>query len=59
MRKLDKRQAEIVDLRLFGGMTIEETAALLDTSSRTVQRDWKMGLAWLRRELSEGTQHGE
>ncbi len=58
MRKLDERQAEIIDLRLFGGMTIKETAALLDTSPRTVQRDWKMGLTWLRRELSEGTEHG-
>lgn len=54
MARLDERQANVVELRLFGGLTTEETARMLDVSTRTVDRDWKMGQAWLRRELSEG-----
>lgn len=54
MERLDPRQAQIVKLRLFGGLSVDEAAAMLDVSTRTVERDWKMGLAWLRRELSEG-----
>ena len=53
MARLDARQAKVVELRLFGGLTAEETARMLDVSTRTVDRDWKMGQAWLRRELSE------
>ena len=54
MRALDERQANVVEYRIFGGMTSEETARMLDVSQRSVERDWKMGLAWLRRELSKG-----
>ncbi|MHC4948136.1 MAG: ECF-type sigma factor [Planctomycetota bacterium] len=53
MRRLDERQARVVELRLFGGCTPEETARLLDMAKRTVERDWKMGRTWLRRELAE------
>jgi RNA polymerase sigma-70 factor (ECF subfamily) len=53
MAELDERQAKVVELRIFGGLTAEETARMLDVSARTVERDWKMGQAWLRRELSE------
>jgi RNA polymerase sigma factor (TIGR02999 family) len=53
MAGLDERQAKVVELRIFGGMTAEETARMLNVSTRTVERDWKMGQAWLRRELSE------
>ena len=53
MARLDERQANVVELRLFGGLTTEETARMLEVSTRTVERDWKMGQAWLRRELSE------
>ncbi|MDY7108656.1 MAG: ECF-type sigma factor [Planctomycetota bacterium] len=53
MAELDERQAKVVELRIFGGLTAEETARMLDVSTRTVERDWKMGEAWLRRELSE------
>ncbi len=54
MRRLDPRQANIAVHRLFGGLGSEETARLLGVSSRTVERDWKMAQAWLRRELSRG-----
>jgi len=54
MRTLDERQADVVEYRLLGGLSSEETARLLGVSSRTVERDWTMGQAWLRRELSKG-----
>jgi len=49
---LDERQARIVELRFFGGLTVEETAALIGSSPRTVKRDWHMARAWLKRELA-------
>jgi RNA polymerase sigma-70 factor, ECF subfamily len=52
LAKLDARKAEVVELRFFGGLTVEETAAVLKVSSETVMRDWKMAKAWLLRELS-------
>ena len=52
LAKLDKQQAEIVELRYFGGLTIEETASVLGISPATIKRDWKMTKAWLYRELS-------
>ena len=54
MRKLDERQTNVVEYRLFGGLGSEETARLLGVSSRTVERDWTAGQAWLRRELTTG-----
>ena len=48
---LDARQAQIVDLRYFGGLSIEETADALSLSTATVKRDWQMARAWLAREL--------
>ena len=59
MRKLDKRQHQVVELRLFGGLTGDEAAKILHVSSRTVDRDWKMGQVWLRRELNEGASADE
>ncbi len=50
--ELDLQQAQIVELRYFGGLSVEETAELLNVSPRTVKRDWAMALAWLRAELS-------
>jgi RNA polymerase sigma factor (TIGR02999 family) len=49
---LDDRAARIVEYRIFAGMTLEETAAALDTSVKTVQRTWITARAWLRKELS-------
>lgn len=53
---LDGQQARVVELRFFGGLTIEETAATLGTSAATVKRDWTMAKAWLRREVVDGGQ---
>ncbi|MEM0984521.1 MAG: ECF-type sigma factor [Planctomycetota bacterium] len=51
LEALHPRQARVVELRFFGGLTVEDTAALLDSSVRTVERDWTVARAWLRREL--------
>jgi RNA polymerase sigma-70 factor, ECF subfamily len=48
---LDPQQERIVELRFFGGLSIEETAEVLGIGHATVERDWKMARAWLRREL--------
>jgi RNA polymerase sigma factor (TIGR02999 family) len=48
---IDPQQAQIVELKFFGGLSIEETAEVLGISHATVERDWKMARAWLRREL--------
>ena len=52
LEALDERQARIVELRFFGGLTVEETAELLEISPATVKRDWMLAKIWLRRELS-------
>jgi RNA polymerase sigma factor (TIGR02999 family) len=52
LETLDERQARIVELRFFGGLTVEETAELLEISPATVKRDWTVAKIWLRRELS-------
>lgn len=52
---LDPRQARVVDLRYFGGLSLEETADALEVSPATVKREWQMARAWLHRELSEAS----
>jgi len=52
LAEIDEQQARIVELRFFGGLTIEETAEVIGISHATVERDWTMARAWLRRELS-------
>jgi RNA polymerase sigma factor (TIGR02999 family) len=52
LAELDARQAEIVQLRYFAGLDIDETARTLDLSISTVTREWRMARAWLQRELS-------
>jgi len=49
---LDPRKSQIVELRYFGGLTVEETAAFLKLSDRTVKREWRMAKVWLYRALS-------
>jgi RNA polymerase sigma-70 factor, ECF subfamily len=49
---LDARQALIVELRFFGGLSVEETAAVVGVSERTVKREWQVSRAWLRREIA-------
>ena len=51
--RLDKRQSEIVELKFFGGLTIEEIAEVLNVSPATVKRDWEMARGWLYRELKK------
>jgi RNA polymerase sigma-70 factor (ECF subfamily) len=51
LAKIDSRKCQIVELRYFGGFTVEETAALLEISGVTVMRDWSLAKAWLRREI--------
>jgi RNA polymerase sigma factor (TIGR02999 family) len=52
---MDARKSQVVELRFFGGLSVEETAAALKVSPETVMRDWKLAKAWLRRELSHQT----
>jgi RNA polymerase sigma factor (TIGR02999 family) len=51
---LDERTARVVELRVFGGLTAEETGHVLGVSRSTVQRDWDMARMWLARELGKG-----
>jgi RNA polymerase sigma factor (TIGR02999 family) len=51
LAELDKDQARIVELRFFGGLTVEETAEAMGTSPATVKRHWTIARAWLAREL--------
>lgn len=51
LMKLDPRKGQIVELRFFGGLSIEETANVLDVSPGTVMRDWTLAKAWLHREM--------
>jgi RNA polymerase sigma factor (TIGR02999 family) len=50
--KIAPRQAKVVELRYFGGMSVEEIAEVMKTSTRTIERDWEFARAWLKRELS-------
>jgi RNA polymerase sigma factor (TIGR02999 family) len=51
LAKMDSQQSRVVELRFFGGLSIEETAEVLSVGHATVERDWKMARAWLRRKL--------
>ena len=52
LAEIDPRRARIVELRFFGGLSVEETAEVVQASSDTVMRDWKLARAWLLSELS-------
>jgi RNA polymerase sigma factor (TIGR02999 family) len=51
LAEMSEQQSRIVELRFFGGLTIEETAEVLGVSHATVERDWKVARAWLRHEI--------
>jgi len=53
LARLSARQAQIVELRYFGGLTVDEVAGALRISPKTVKRDWSIARAWLRRELTD------
>jgi len=50
--KVDSRKLRVVEMRFFGGMSVDETAHILDVSAQPVLRDWKLAKAWLNREMS-------
>jgi RNA polymerase sigma factor (TIGR02999 family) len=52
LAQVDPQQAKIVELRFFGGLTVEETAEVIGISPATVKRDWSMAKAWLHREMA-------
>ena len=52
---VDPRKSQVVELRFFGGLTVEETAEALQLSPRTVMREWSLAQAWLYRELSKNS----
>jgi RNA polymerase sigma factor (TIGR02999 family) len=55
LHQLDPQEARIVEMHYFAGMTVKETAEALGISPRTVDREWALASAWLRRELSRGS----
>jgi RNA polymerase sigma factor (TIGR02999 family) len=55
---LDARKARVVELRFFGGLSVEETAEVLGVSPDTIMRDWKLAKVWLLRELDAGGDDG-
>jgi len=56
LSQLDPRRAQVIELRVFGGLTIEESAEVLGLSPQSVRRDWKLAKAWLLREMTGGDQ---
>ncbi len=56
LAKVDARQSRIVELRFFGGLSVEQTAEVLAISPKTVKRDWAVARAWLHRELRTGSE---
>ena len=54
LAEMDPRKARVIELRFFGGLSVEETAEVLKISPQSVMRDWKLAKAWLTRELSTG-----
>jgi len=58
LAKVDSRKSQVVELRFFGGLSVEETAEVLKVSPDTVVRDWKLAKAWLLRELSQERLYG-
>jgi RNA polymerase sigma factor (TIGR02999 family) len=55
---IDPRKSQVVEMRFFGGLSLEETAEALKVSTKTVQRDWDLARGWLYRELSAKKQDG-
>jgi RNA polymerase sigma factor (TIGR02999 family) len=53
LEQIDERQAQIVEMRYFGGLTVEQTAEAIGISEATVKREWTLARAWLRRELGK------
>jgi RNA polymerase sigma factor (TIGR02999 family) len=56
LAKLDERKARVIELRFFGGLTVDEAAEVLSISADSVHRDWKLAKAWLSREIKNASQ---
>ena len=56
LAKQDKRKAQIIELRFFAGLTVEDTAEVLGVSAPTIKNDWRVAKAWLRREMNPQSQ---
>jgi RNA polymerase sigma factor (TIGR02999 family) len=55
---VDERKSQVVELRFFGGLSVEESAEVLKVSRETVKRDWRLAKVWLFRELSAENRNG-
>jgi RNA polymerase sigma-70 factor (ECF subfamily) len=55
LARIDPRRSQVIELRFFGGFTVEETAQVLEVSPQTVMRDWRLARAWLARELAQSS----
>ena len=55
LTQIDQRKGRVIELRFFGGLSVEETAEVLDVSPQTVLRDWKLAKAWLYQEMKSAT----
>jgi RNA polymerase sigma-70 factor (ECF subfamily) len=55
LAEFDSRKAQVIELRFFGGLSVEETATVLKVSAETVYRDWRLARAWLMADLSSAT----
>jgi RNA polymerase sigma factor (TIGR02999 family) len=58
LEDMDARKGHVIELRFFGGLSVEETAEALQVSAETVLRDWRLAKVWLLRELSHEEKHG-
>lgn len=58
LARIDPRKGRVVELRFFGGLTVEEIADVLNISPDTVARDWRLARMWLLREMDSGARHG-
>lgn len=58
LEKIDPRKSKVVELRFFGGLSVEQTAAVLDVASITVERDWRFARTWLHHELTRPAGEG-
>ena len=59
LAKLDERKSRVIELRFFGGLSVEETATVLKMSPSSVMRDWRLARAWLQREMRGGSGHDD
>ena len=57
LARFDERKSGVVELRFFGGLSIDETAAVLNVSPETIRRDWRLAKAWLQREMRSDRRH--